>query len=91
MPQRPWHTPLRSPISKRLRSKAAARVLVGLQQRELAKLANLDVTTINRMEASATDPVKALGVNIQKVLDALERKGVEITEDGVRLIPPRRR
>jgi hypothetical protein len=47
---------------------------VGLQQREPAKLADLDVTTINRMEASGTGPVKGMGVNIQKVLDALERK-----------------
>jgi len=40
------------------------------------------VTTINRMESSGDDPVRSQGPNIQKVLDALSKKGVEIRDDG---------
>jgi predicted transcriptional regulator len=64
---------------------AAARALLGLQQRELAKLAKLDVTTLNRMEGSGPGPVRGQGRSIQAVMDALEKQGVEITPDGVRL------
>jgi ribosome-binding protein aMBF1 (putative translation factor) len=72
---------------------AAARALIGWHQKQLAKAAKLDVTTILRMEKSGHAPVGALGHNIQKVLDTLAAEGVEITEDGVRLVPakPKRR
>jgi ribosome-binding protein aMBF1 (putative translation factor) len=65
---------------------AAARALVGWHQKQLAKAAKLDVTTVLRMEKSGDQPVRALGHNIQKVLDVLSARGVEITEDGVRLV-----
>jgi transcriptional regulator with XRE-family HTH domain len=64
---------------------AAARVLVGLQQRELAKAAGLDPSTVNRMEGAGKEAARGLAKNVELVLAALERKGVEITEDGVRL------
>lgn len=65
---------------------AAARTLLGLHQRDLAKLAKLDVTTVNRMEQSGPGPVRGQGRSIEAVIDALEKKGAEITPDGVRLI-----
>ena len=58
---------------------------VGLQQKELAKAARLDPTTINRMEKSGDLPVRGHGPNIQCVIDALEKKGVAITDKGVEL------
>jgi transcriptional regulator with XRE-family HTH domain len=71
---------------------AAARALIGWHQKQLAKAAKLDVTTVLRMEKSGDAPVRALGPNIQKVLDVLSAKGVEITDDGVRLLTkPKRR
>jgi transcriptional regulator with XRE-family HTH domain len=71
---------------------AAARALIGWHQKQLAKAAKLDVTTVLRMEKSGDGPVRALGPNIQKVLDALSSRGVEITENGVQLVSkPKRR
>jgi ribosome-binding protein aMBF1 (putative translation factor) len=71
---------------------AAARSLIGWHQKDLAKASKLDVTTILRMEKSGDGPVRAMGHNIQKVLDVLAARGVEITDDGVRLTAkPRRR
>jgi transcriptional regulator with XRE-family HTH domain len=70
---------------------AAARTLVGLHQKDLAKLAKLDVTTINRMEGSGDKPVGGLGPNIQRVLDALAARGVEITDTGIQITGKRRR
>jgi predicted transcriptional regulator len=60
----------------------AARSLVGMQQKDLAKASHLDVTTILRMEKCGNSPVRSQGHNIQAVLDALERKGVKIEDDG---------
>jgi transcriptional regulator with XRE-family HTH domain len=65
----------------------AGRVLAGLEQRHLAKLAGLDITTISRMERSGDSSVRGFATNVEKVVIALERSGVEITPDGVRLIP----
>jgi ribosome-binding protein aMBF1 (putative translation factor) len=72
---------------------AAARSLIGWRQKKLAEEAKLDVTTVLRMEKAGDAPVGAMGHNIQKVLDVLAAKGVQITEDGVRIVPvkPRRR
>jgi transcriptional regulator with XRE-family HTH domain len=61
---------------------AAARMMAGLHQQELAKLAHLDVTTVNRMEGMGAEQVRSLSHNVQRVLDALARKGVEIRDDG---------
>jgi transcriptional regulator with XRE-family HTH domain len=70
---------------------AAARTLLGLHQKELAALAGLDVTTVNRMEQSGPGPIRGHGRSIQAVMDALERKGAELTADGVRLVGKPRR
>jgi hypothetical protein len=64
------------------RQLAAARVLVGLGQRELAALAKIDTSTLNRMERSGDSTVRGQAPNVERVLLALERKGVEIGNDG---------
>jgi transcriptional regulator with XRE-family HTH domain len=69
----------RLPTGKQL---AAARVLAGLGQRQLAKLAKLDTSTVNRMERSGDSTVRGHAPNVERVLLALERKGVEIATDG---------
>jgi transcriptional regulator with XRE-family HTH domain len=64
------------------RELAAARVLAGLGQRELAALAKIDTSTLNRMERSGDSTVRGLAQNVERVLLALEKKGVEISHDG---------
>jgi transcriptional regulator with XRE-family HTH domain len=72
----------------------AARSLIGWQQRDLAKAAGLHPGVMNRMEKAGKNRVRGIIKNLEAVLDALERHGVEITEDGVRLVKksePRRK
>jgi transcriptional regulator with XRE-family HTH domain len=69
---------------------AAARMLAGLEQQELAKLAKISASTISRMEAAQGETVSAHPKNIEAVLTVLERKGVVIEEDGIRLKGKRR-
>ena len=68
---------------------AAARVLLGISQTELASAAKLSVPTVRRMEGS---PAIASGLvnNVRAVRSALEAAGVEFTLEndcaaGVRL------
>jgi predicted transcriptional regulator len=68
----------------------AARALLGMQQRELAKLAKLDVTTLVRIEKSGTDPIRGQGASISAVITVLEKRGVEFLSDGVRVNSKRR-
>jgi ribosome-binding protein aMBF1 (putative translation factor) len=70
----------------------AARSLIGWQQKDLAKAAGLHPGVMNRMEKAGKRRVGGIVKNLEAVLDALEKHGVEITEDGVRLInkKPRR-
>jgi transcriptional regulator with XRE-family HTH domain len=77
----------------------AARALLGLDQRELAALSGLSLPTIQRMEASP-GPVRGTVESLTKVVDALERAGVELLGDnapsagqgrGVRLRRPSRK
>lgn len=46
---------------------------------------------MNRMEKAGKSRVRGMIRNLEAVLDALEKHGVEITEDGVRLIKKTRR
>lgn len=55
----------------------AARALIGIDQRELAALASLSLPTIQRMEASE-GPVRGTVESLIKVVEALERAGVEL-------------
>ena len=61
----------------------AARALVGLEQRQVAKLAKVNPVTLHRMEACAERPVRGHAGNVESVVNVLRDSGVEITEDGV--------
>ena len=74
----------------------AARMLLGLGQKELAELAGVSVPTVQRMESRSG--IVGGGVDtLTRVVEALERAGVELISDnsesrgdgrGVRLIQP---
>jgi transcriptional regulator with XRE-family HTH domain len=59
----------------------AARALLGLDQRELARLAGLSLPTIQRMEASP-DVIRSNVDSMMKVVDALDCAGVELIGAG---------
>lgn len=59
----------------------AARALLGIDQRQLADLAGLSVPTIQRMEAS-DGTVRSNVESLVKVVEALERAGVELIAEG---------
>ncbi|KFF50324.1 XRE family transcriptional regulator [Gammaproteobacteria bacterium MFB021] len=58
----------------------AARALLGIDQRALAALAGVSVPTIQRMEASPGTVRGVIG-SLTKVVEALERAGVELIGD----------
>jgi transcriptional regulator with XRE-family HTH domain len=68
----------------------AARALAGLEQREVARRARIDPTTLGRMEAHGPKPVRGHANNVEAVITVLLKAGVEITSDGVRLISANR-
>ena len=55
----------------------AARALLGIDQRQLAEMAGLSLPTIQRMEASG-GLVRGVVATLVKVVEALERAGVEL-------------
>ena len=59
----------------------AARALLGIDQRTLARLAGVSVPTIQRMEASSGDVRGVIG-SLTKVVGALEAAGVELIGDN---------
>lgn len=59
----------------------AARALLGIDQRELADASGLSLPTIQRMEASE-GLVRGNVDSLVKVVDALERAGVDLIGDG---------
>jgi transcriptional regulator with XRE-family HTH domain len=59
----------------------AARALLGLDQRELARLSGLSLPTIQRMEASPGS-VRAIVDSLERVLEAFSAAGVELFADG---------
>ncbi|RME18761.1 MAG: helix-turn-helix domain-containing protein [Alphaproteobacteria bacterium] len=59
----------------------AARALLGIDQKRLAELAGLSAPTIQRMEASA-GTVRANADSLTRVIEALERAGVELIAEG---------
>jgi|SRR5256885_14553874 transcriptional regulator with XRE-family HTH domain len=79
----------------------AARALLGIDQKTLADLAGLSLPTVQRMEASV-GTVRGVVESLTRVVDALNKAGVELIGDharsdeggrGVRLKspgPPRR-
>ncbi len=60
----------------------AARALLGMDQRSLAEAAGLSLPTIQRMEASTGAQVRGNVDSVVKVVEALERAGVELIGDG---------
>lgn len=59
----------------------AARALLGLDQRELARLSGLSLPTIQRMESSEGS-VRAVVDSLEKVINALTEAGVELIAEG---------
>jgi transcriptional regulator with XRE-family HTH domain len=61
----------------------AARALLGIDQKELARLSGVSLPTIQRMESS-NGVVRATVDSLEKVVDALNEAGVELIASGVR-------
>lgn len=59
----------------------AARALLGIDQKTLARLAGVSVPTIQRMEASQGS-VRGIVDSLNKVVDALNAAGIELIGDG---------
>jgi predicted transcriptional regulator len=59
----------------------AARALLGVDQKELAELAGVSLPTIQRMEASSGN-VRGVVDTLVKVVEALDRAGVELIGEG---------
>ncbi len=59
----------------------AARALLGLDQKRLAELAGVSVPTVQRMEARAGTVGGAVDT-LTRVVEAIERAGVELIGDG---------
>ena len=60
----------------------AARALLGMDQRHLAEAAGLSLPTIQRMEASIGSQVRGNVESLVKVVEALEKAGVELLGEG---------
>lgn len=58
-----------------------ARALLGIDQRELAGLSGLSMPTIQRMEASK-DIVRGNVESLMKLIEALDKVGIEFIADG---------
>ena len=59
----------------------AARALIGMDQRQLADAAGVSLPTIQRMEGSEGQ-VRGNVDSLVKVVDALDRAGVELIAEG---------
>jgi transcriptional regulator with XRE-family HTH domain len=59
----------------------AARAMLGVDQKEFADMAGVSVQTIQRMEAS-DDIVRGVVDSLMKVVEALDRAGIELIADG---------
>lgn len=61
----------------------AARALLGIDQKELARLSSVSLPTIQRMESS-NGIVRAVVDSLEKVVNALNEAGVELIGSGAR-------
>ncbi|HWL57335.1 MAG TPA: helix-turn-helix transcriptional regulator [Paracoccus sp. (in: a-proteobacteria)] len=59
----------------------AARALLGIDQKALAELSGLSVPTIQRMEAGPGN-VRGVIDSLNKVVDALNKAGIELIGEG---------
>ncbi|HRO13152.1 helix-turn-helix domain-containing protein [Amaricoccus sp.] len=60
----------------------AARALLGIDQKTLAGMAGVSVPTVQRMEASG-GTVRGVIESLTRIVDALDRAGVELIGEGV--------
>lgn len=60
----------------------AARALLGIDQKTLAQMAGVSVPTIQRMEASQGENVRGVVDSLIKVVEALDRAGLELIAEG---------
>lgn len=63
----------------------AARALLQVEQRELAQLAKIHVSTLVRLEGAGWNVAPGNATTIDRVVHVLERRGIEFIEYGVRL------
>ena len=63
----------------------AARALLGIDQKTLAEMAGVSVPTIQRMAASKGN-VRGVVDTLAKVVEALDRAGIELIGDNVQSI-----
>ena len=61
----------------------AARALAGLTAGQLAALAGVDASTVSRLENARHKKVGGQAMTVDKLQEALLKRGVQITEDGV--------
>lgn len=59
----------------------AARAMLGIDQKTLAQLAGVSLPTIQRMEGS-DGHVRGIVDSLMKVIEALNRAGIELIGDG---------
>ena len=59
----------------------AARALLGIDQRQLAELAELSLPTVQRME-SADGVVRCNVDSMMRVIEALQTSGIELIAEG---------
>lgn len=59
----------------------AARALLGIDQKQLAEMAGISLPTIQRMEASEGN-VRGVVDSLTKVVEALDRAGIELIGEG---------
>jgi transcriptional regulator with XRE-family HTH domain len=67
----------------------AARALSGLEQKEVAEKAGVNVNTIRNMEAAGANPIAGRSQNVQLVQRVMEDFGIEFLnhgQPGVRLV-----
>ena len=61
----------------------AARALLGIDQRELSRLSDVSLATIQRMEASEGN-VRGIVDSLMKIVAALEAAGIELIGENMR-------
>ena len=59
----------------------AARILLGLDQKQLAEISGLSLPTIQRMESS-DDMVRGNVGSLTKIIEALNKAGIELIAEG---------
>ncbi|PDT47468.1 hypothetical protein CO661_12060 [Sinorhizobium fredii] len=70
----------------------AARALAGLEQKDVAEKAGVNVNTIRNMEAAGPGQIAGRAQNVQNVQRVLEQEGIEFLnhgQPGVRLVGKR--